>query len=601
VSYFQTNLAVLQERFPNTVNVLKQFDHTESNTSASILESIEKDQAWLEAVKGSVADMKVIFVYGFGRGMGLADLIEMYPDRFFIVYEPDADSFHTVMQECELDELLKWPKLLWLSVGDAQLKILFNRVCTYMNEELAFVALRHYLENKMIELQNLKEEFIRYRNVFESNRSTEKLFQKTWVENSVNQLASMLSSPSIFEMVGAFKGSSAIIIASGPSLEQDIEWARKFVPHALIISAGSSIQLLAKEGIYPHIATVMDGGSVNEQIFSVHGALDASLFYTSSAYHKISQVKQGDSFYAVVQNDVISRYLMGLSDTDPVMLPTPTVTGTAIQVAAWLGASQVIFMGQDLSFQKDKFYASGVDHAYAPHIEELVQHSEHYVKNVYGEYNRTTNAFLMMKDALESLIANLPNIEFINATRGGALIEGAKWKPAELVYEQLRDRQVKRDSVHQLLFERREARMSSDYFQNCTSHVQERIIHILKDSQLVYEELFQVKRQLDKLPALSRAKSVKAWKLLEEIEKNWTKVILRNWFNPVFETILSDRINTFDRLLPQIALETEIRKKSDLLYEHLGGLIIAIRFEIPWIQHIFQEGLMKLERLNDKG
>ncbi len=601
MSYFQANLAVLQERFPNTVNALKQFDRSEEETSTPVLEPLEKDQAWLDAVKGSVGDMNVIFVYGFGRGMGLADLIEMYPDRFFIVYEPDAGSFHAVMQQYELEELLKWPKILWLSAGESQLKILFNRICTYMNEELAFVALRHYLENGMEDLQQLKEDFIDYRNLFQSNRHTEKLFQKTWLENSVNQLAGMLSAPSLFEVAGSLKDYTAVIVASGPSLEQDIEWIKKFVPHALIISAGSSIQVLAKHGIRPHIATIMDGGDINEKIFSVEGTLDSPLFYVSSAFHKISEKKQGDSFYAVVENDMISKYLLGMGQADQLISPTPTVTGTAIQVAAWLGASRIVLTGQDLSFQRDKFYSEGVEHGYQPHLDQVIQDSIHHVKNVYGEYNRTTNAFLMMKDALESIIASIPAIEFINATRGGAAIEGTEWQPAENVYEEIKGQNIPEHVVRQLIQTKNAQHSENEFFQEREALVKKRVIDILNDSSLVQQELTQVAKQLDKLPALSRTKAVKAWKSLEEIERKWATAVERPWFNPVFETTLSDRLDDFDRELPRIKVEAEIRKKSDLLYEHLGGLVAAIRAEIPWVQQILQEGLTRIERLNDKG
>ena len=600
MSYFQTNLAVLQERFPNTVNALKQFDRSEKETSTPVLEPLEKDQAWLDAVKGSVGDMNVIFVYGFGRGIGLADLIEMYPDRFFIVYEPNANSFYTMIEDYDLSELLKWPKLLWLSVGESQLKILFNRICTYMNEELAFVALRHYLESGLEQLQKLKEEFVDYRNIFESNRHTEKLFQKKWLENSVSQMAGMLNAPSIFELVGSFKGSTAVIVASGPSLEQDIEWVRRFVPHALVISAGSSIQALAKNGITPHSATVMDGGEINEVIFSVEGTLESPLFYMSSSY-PVSNKKQGDSFYAVVQNDIMSKYLLGMSENDPVMIPTPTVTGTAIQVAVILGVSRIILIGQDLSFQQNKFYAAGVEHAESSYTEPLVRQADHRVKNVFGKYNYTTNAFLMMKDSLESLIANIPDVEFINATRGGAAILGAEWKPAETVYEEIKDQNVQGDAIRQLLQGKNKRNQFEALFENRLINVKNRIIDLLRDILIVESELFQAKKQLDKLPTLSRTKAVKAWKCIADVERIWTKIMKYEWFNPVFETVLSDRLNHFDRELPRITVETEIRKKSDLLHEHLGGLIAAIRMELPWVKQLLQDELAKIETMKDKG
>nr|WP_305121086.1 6-hydroxymethylpterin diphosphokinase MptE-like protein [Saccharibacillus sp. JS10] len=451
----------------------------------------------------------------------------------------------------------------------------------------------------MQELQKLREDFIDYRNLFESNRSTEKLFQKTWLTNSVNQLAEMIHSPSIFELAGSLKGSTAVIVASGPSLEQDIEWIKKFLPHALVISAGSSIQALVKYGIKPHISTVMDGGEINEDIFSMEGTLDSSLFYVSSAY-PISKRKLDDSFYSIVQNDVISKYLLGNSNENFEILPTPTVTGTAIQVATLLGANKIILTGQDLSFQNDKFYTAGIEHAYGPHVDQIVQQSKHYVKNVFGEYNRTTNAFLMMKDSLESLISNIPSVNFINATRGGAEILGTSWKSAEEVYEEIKNQSIQENVIRELIQHRNQVNRS-EKSKETLKVLEQKIEKVLSESLEVQGELRQLKRQIDKLPELSRNKVLKAWKSLEDIESAWAKVVAREWFNPIFETVLSDQLNNFDRELPKIIVETEIRKKATLVYEHLGNLVSGISAELPWVQQILQDGVVEVHRFNRKG
>ncbi|NGZ76115.1 motility associated factor glycosyltransferase family protein [Saccharibacillus alkalitolerans] len=592
MTYFNENLSIIQQRFPNIANRIEQFNRTSEGSSSIFKEPLKRDESWLTAVEGSVNDMKVVFLYGFSQGLGLSDLLEKYPDRFFIVYEPDEAVFNHSMENYQMKDLLAWPQLLWVSVGPTQLKMLFYKICTYMDQELAFVALRHHLEKNIEVLHDLRESFEEYRATFVSNRHTERHFRKIWLQNSLNQLASMLVSPSVMELAGSFSGSTAVIVASGPSLDKDIAWLRKFQPHALIISAGSSIQALLRHNIEPHLVTVMDGGAINAKVFENPRATKPPLFFGSTAYYGVSDKKNDDTIYGIVQNDEIGKFCMGMESQDPTILPTPTVTGTAIQAAVWLGVSRIVMMGQDLSFSEGKFYTSGVEHTDATHNETIVERSQHTVLNVYGGYNQTTQNFLFMKDGLESLISILPNIEFINATRGGAAIEGAAWKPAEEVYSLLVEQRVESNAVSKLL----EQTHTSN--EDKINTVKSRLLNISSDISVLRSELNMLKKQIDRLSEQSRSNANKAWRTMESVEVLWGNIVNRDWFNPVFETLLTDRLNEFDRILPEIATETDIRKKADLAYHHLRKLGEDITKELPYLQENVTESLKRIAEIH---
>lgn len=124
------------------------------------------------------------------------------------------------MQNYDFRDLLSHPNLHWLSVGESQLNMLFYLVCSYMQQEMAFVALRHYLDHDMEILHDIKKKFTEYSFTFNSNKRTEEFFRQDWIRNSLYQMPSMLTSPSIEQVRDSFKGVTAVITASGPSLQK---------------------------------------------------------------------------------------------------------------------------------------------------------------------------------------------------------------------------------------------------------------------------------------------------------------------------------------------------------------------------------------------
>lgn len=591
VSMLELNLSALQERFPHVSNKLLVLDK-EVDSPQFYTEAWEKDIAWLEAVKGSVEELNIIFVYGFGQGLGIADLLEMYPDRWLFIYEENEQSFLNSMEKYDFRELINHPNIQWISVGENQLNMLFYLVCSYMQQEMAFVALRHYLDHHYEVLKELQDKFKEYNMVFQSNKSTQEFFQQRWIENSLYQIDGMLSTPSIERFIDRFPDSTAIITGSGPSLQKDIEWLKKLKSHAIIIAAGSSVQALVKNGITPHLVVFMDGSEINNKVFKNPETLKAPLLFTSSAYYEISNRKSDDKFFAVMRNDNMSQYYMGLTQDQLVISSTPTVTGTAMQVAIRLGARKIVMMGQDLSFPNDQFYADGVVHFDSNTIETSVKNAPYEVLNVHGGHNRTNSSFLFMKNALEELIAAFPEVEFINSTRDGAAIEGSNWKPIEEVYDVLQTKHVEPNIIQSMINNEKDV-----YDEQKVQMVKQKIVTNKNDLIALKNEIKDIQKLLNKIQELSRTKPLKAQKSLELIEQAWGAIVTRDWFETVYDTILPQKMGEFDQQLPQIVTERNIIQKSNLIYQHLGHILDEINLKIPYLDELFEAAIQRIDNL----
>lgn len=586
----ELNLAVLKNRFPHVWSEVKKVSHVENENSNAYIEPIEQDLAWLEAVKQSVENTECIFVYGFGQGLGLADLIENYTDRLLMAYEPDIDQFYRAILTYDLTALFNHPNLYYLAIGKEQLNSLFYIASLHMHRELAFVALRHYLESEMDVLREVREKFQKYNHTYESNQNTHELFQKDWVRNSMYQMAGMLNSPSIESLKQLYAGMTAVIVASGPSLQQDIEWIERFKPHAFILSAGSSVQALVKHGIRPHLAVSLDGGVINNKVFEAPETLEAPLLYASTSYYGITDRKPSGKVHAVMSNDTITQHYMGLSRDNVAMAPTPTVVGTAIQAAIWMGAKRIVLMGQDLSFPGDKFYADGVGHVIDSDNQSMVENAELEIPNVHGGMNKTNVNFMFMKDALEKLFMSLPDIEFINTTRNGASLSGTRWEPIERIYEWVSNQKFETEVFFEKL-------IRSNYDSNLEriKFVKDKLQGTLNDFPQVENEIKVLLKIMSPLREISRTKPAKCQNTIAEIQQRWTQIVSRDWFTPIYESISPREMAAFDQKQPLIALERNVIKKADLLYEVLGTLLKDIKSKFPFLNEIFKEALLRID------
>ncbi|MGF9699801.1 motility associated factor glycosyltransferase family protein [Paenibacillus sp. MABNR03] len=590
----QANLEVLEHKFPHIAEKLKSINSSELRQERVVYERFERDEVWLQAVKELIDESKILFVYGFGQGLSIADLLEEFPDRWLFVYEPDEVSFNSAMTEYDISLLLSHPNLYWISVGDDQLRMLFHLLCSYMQERLAFIGLRKFLEDQIEVLHEVKKEFLTYKGDYQSNKYVENRFRNEWTQNYLYHLHESFTNHSIENMKGAFEGNTAIIVSSGPSLTEDIEWIRKISKHALIIAAGSSVQALMKHGIEPHLCVIMDGHEINNKIFSNEETLRPTLLFTSSSYFEISQRKEKNKIYSIMENDQVSQYFLQINKSNLLMLPTPTVAGTAIQSAIFLGAKQVVFAGQDLSYPGQKVYSDGVEHFSQDTKVEMLQRAVRQIKNVQGGINSTDSSFMFMKESIESLIKYFNHIKFYNSTSLGAVIEGAPFKPINEIYEGLKGELVEKDVIKNWM-EDHPVEINHKQFASVTA----RIELVISDVRHLKTEISVIRKLINNIEWLSRTKPLKCHNVIFDIEEKWGIIVNREWFAPIFESLVPLQLGRFDRMLPTIVVEQNIIIKASYIREYLGGILEELEAQLPHLEELLLESRRRMVSIHN--
>lgn len=135
---------------------------------------------------------------------------------------------------------------------------------------------------------------------------------------------------------------------------------------------------------------------------------------------------------------------------------------------------------------------------------------------------------------------------------------------------------------------------------NKVQDVRDKLIATREDLSNVRSEIAAIHKLMNKLREFSRTKPAKAQNMMESIEQMWGLIANRNWFSPIFESIMPIEIARFDQVLPVIVTEHQLTRKSDLIYEHVGKILKDITTQIPILEEMFSESICRLDKKTDR-
>jgi Uncharacterized protein conserved in bacteria len=610
----QSNLAWLKERFPRAY---AQLQHAERDLTRYILipsrngsmnvavrtaegkdvyfysryEPESEAARWVEVHAAELGGKSNVILYGFGLGYHAAELTRTYPDLNLHIYEPDLQLLLAAMETIDLKALLDRPQVKDFVVGKDKdhRDGLFYRFMKYAKGETATLSIPNYdkldaewkrafVEDAKMAIQN----YVSHENMYDK-------FGLEWTRNALYNMAYNITTPPITGLKGKLAGVPAVIVGAGPSLERDIETLRKLKRHALIIAAGSSIRALKHFGIDPHLIVSMDGGYANYAVFQNMEIQDIPLLYVPQVEYRVIDGTSRHLFHVFFNTDYITMYLMGLGADDPVFRSSHSVTGTAIQAAVWMGCSEVILAGQDLSYPVDQIYAEGSLYA-EEHKRDVLSRAVLQVENVAGGYNRTTQSMLLTLRDIEEIIAMFPQTKFTNTSKHGAKINRTGWEDMESVLNRLGRTDVPERVMIDAMVEH-----LSLYPEARRQALTHRLVSLPSQLEEFERAIQHVRRNLARLPELSRKKPDKCVNTMFAIEKDWGQAVQSIVFNTFFNVLLKREISHFDRELPEVAGETNLIRKADLFVEVVGRLARAIEEKIPHVRDMVRHAIERLE------
>lgn len=278
----------------------------------------------------------------------------------------------------------------------------------------------------------------------------EAFFGKRWVLNSLMNLRETLRTPSIFSKQSFFSGKPVIIASAGPSLHEEYDRLRYIKEKGLayIVAVGSANKALVANDILPHAVCTYDPQDHNFGVFSEMIAagkdVDVPMIYGTSVGYETIERYRGPKLHMVTTQDTVTPYYHLVPRTH-VVDDAFSIAIVTFQLFAKMGASPIIFVGQNLAFLENLYYANDIKRGpnQTAEVLDFEKHGLTFVEDVHGNKIMTNASLNQMRWLLEQYIQTYEKTEVINATKRGAKIVGTTFIPLEqLIATRLKERVV---------------------------------------------------------------------------------------------------------------------------------------------------------------
>ncbi|WP_372629525.1 6-hydroxymethylpterin diphosphokinase MptE-like protein [Cohnella sp.] len=540
---------------------------------------------WTESHDDRVLNADHVLMVGFGLGYHAEAFMNAYPNKRVYIYEPNVELFLTAIESNDLRNVLGNQNVAMFAVGQEDQLIMDMLVSIYnsLKGEFSYVLLPPYrkldptLEDRMNKLMILVA------SNFRSNIHTVAKFKGEWIENSIVNMERVLRTPSFTALRGVCQGKPAVIVGSGPSLGLEAETLRQLRNHAFIIAAGTSIMGLLHHGIEPHLIISMDPGENNARAFAKLDIAHIPFLFLSTIKHtSITNDRSNMLMHGFFNIDVVSRYLLDLTEEDAILSSSSTVSGTAIQIAAYFDCSEIVFIGQDFSYPGNQVYSAGVNHGSRAWAQKKVSTADLLVKNVSGGENVTNHTMLHLKTDLEAVIRSVPNVPFYNASPVGAVIEYTEIKTLQQLLNQ-REKEI----IDKNWFKQQMEQSLKIYSPEKQKETQQRISRVLKELSRTDDALAQLSKHIS-----SNSRDYESW--FSQFEEMWSLIVNHEIFEKWFSFFLVTEKIYAERYWSEMYGETDLNLKRQKLIACARPLIDGMQKLTPQLIILISELRNKL-------
>lgn len=385
---------------------------------------------WLEQFD-NIHYKNVFIVYGLGNGEYIRALSRIIgEENAIIVYEPVKEIFIEVIKRIDISDILEDERIL-IFVNDINGELIEEYIKFGINYELLRLVRVESSPNYFRLFKNEYEEF--KKNIDKglivnlSHRMTNLDYGKEIGITKIVNIWELMKGSTIDELKVVLDGNidniPAIIVSAGPSLDKNIDDIVRAKGKAFIIAVDSAIRKMIEHNIIPDVVATVDSHKPMI-LFESDKAKEIPIVISGQSRHEIVRQHRGKRFIYTA-NDFYRHFIQKWHKKISGLLTGGSVANDAYSLAEYLGFKTIIFVGQDLALTDNRKHASSV---YDEKPIENVENSKSYtyVKDNEGNDILTYINLKLYKEWFEGRIATNKELEVINATEGGARIEGTK-------------------------------------------------------------------------------------------------------------------------------------------------------------------------------
>lgn len=368
-----------------------------------------------------ISEETIFVVCGFGAGGHIKALREKYRNNVIMVFEP-------INKLKDYIENINWVK------EDEKIEILYGDKNDITNTFLKHISVFNY-NNIIFSSYNRYSEFmgdqIREFLTFTKihfvtlllSHNTRIKESKRWFKTLMSNLKYMIAGTPINEYENCFENKPAIIVSSGPSLDKNIDELKNINNDFVLFTGYRNIDGLLKKQINPTFVSVIDSHKILYDLGkqSIPYTEDIPLIFYEGTNDLVVKEHKGKKIF-FTKNEMIKK-ICGKEIIDVPM--GGSVAHGITNAAIIMGCNPIIFVGQDLAYTGEKSYSeSAANKDGSKSYEDVKSSDDVWVEAFGGGKVRTSLPFQVFIDRFEAIIRDNENINFINATEGGARIHG---------------------------------------------------------------------------------------------------------------------------------------------------------------------------------
>ncbi|MBR1391539.1 MAG: motility associated factor glycosyltransferase family protein [Lachnospiraceae bacterium] len=389
---------------------------------------------YIDGHREEIVDYGIYYIFGISDGTVIRQLMTAGNNtNLWIIHEPNGDYFDLLMKEMDLTDLIYNERVYLSAESRYVLQRGIEGVVDYNNQRLVHhLILPNYdrVYNRECEssiemiVYEMKNSIIRKNTIID--------FQKEYAQNSLVLMRDILYQSNLFQMKEYFKTQNikdvpVIIVAAGPSLNKNIETLKLAEGKAFIIVVDAALRAVYDHHVHVDMAISVDS-RVPDRFFEGIDISEIPFVFEPISRSEIIDRHRGRRFYDGMPNRYFQNIAEELTTGKYAAMKTGGSVSTVVfSLAIYLGFRVIVFVGQDLAFTGGQTYNQSLKFS---KTEDEIYQKERYnvlVKGQDGSMLETDYQMDMYRQWIENSIKMLPKgIRVIDATEGGALIEGTE-------------------------------------------------------------------------------------------------------------------------------------------------------------------------------
>lgn len=388
------------------------------------------------SIKQPMETNDIIITFGIGLGYLLDEVYNTYPSRIFI-YEPDILLLRFVLANVDISEHLASGRVFIFNDLNELIKKLSSIYIT--KDKVEIVYLKNYAVVKNQELLVLTQKVYEICKSKIVDINTIKRFSKKWLINTLQNISTINLSTAyrLSDLEGKFSGQTALILAAGPSLKENIEKIKANREKYVIFAVNKVLRALEPTGITPDFAVCLDPGGIDLTLTGLEDfckKINCIMDLKSDSVLFTKGFKR--YFISFTEDDFVVKKLTDYNKSIKTYEFGGSATTMALVAAVKMGFAKVVFAGLDMAFKDGVMYSTGETVNKISDSKMTVSNAQKNivkVKSVTGDMVETRDDYAAFIQHFVMLIKDLKYKEIYNTTSFGADIEGMKNQSFETI------------------------------------------------------------------------------------------------------------------------------------------------------------------------